>query len=393
MYDVVVVGGGPIGSHVACKMAGMGYAVLVLEKKEKLGGRVICAGIIGRECFSYFDISDSVVLRQANSAKIFSPSGKIIKLWRKENQAYIIDRAAFDSSMLNNARAAGAEYIFNSKVIDIQVKDDRVVVETVSNGSKLSYEARVAVIAAGFGSKLVEKVGLGKIGDFVIGAQAEVEAKDVDEVEVYTGQQVAPGFFAWLVPTSYQKALVGLLSRRSPREHLAKLLSSLKAEGRIDYGDAVIGCRGISIETPPKTYSRRLIAVGDAAGQVKPTTGGGIYFGLLSAEIAACNLQRALDKDDLSARSLAGYQRQWKKKLGQELRMCYWARKLYEKMSDQQIDRIFDITIARGIDRALLEADDLSFDWHGRAIVKLARQKALTKTLTAMKIPFSITLG
>ncbi len=55
MHDVIVVGGGPIGSHVACKMAGMGYAVLVLEKKEKLGGRVICAGIIGRECFSYFD--------------------------------------------------------------------------------------------------------------------------------------------------------------------------------------------------------------------------------------------------------------------------------------------------------------------------------------------------
>ena len=71
--------------------------------------------------------------------------------------------------------------------------------------------------------------------------------------------------------------------------------------------------------------------------------------------------------------------------------MCYWARKLYEKMSDQQIDRIFDITAAKGIDKALLEADDLSFDWHGRAIVKLARQKALTKALTAMKIPFSIT--
>ena len=139
-----------------------------------------------------------------------------------------------------------------------------------------------------------------------------------------------------------------------------------------------------------RTYGERLLVGGDAAGQVKPTTGGGIYYGLMCADIAARNLGRALEKDNLSAKSLANYEREWKRKLGRELRICYWGRKLYEHLSDRQIDRIFDIIKTNGIDEALLKADDLSFDCHGKAILKLVRQKVLTRALAAMKIPFRI---
>ena len=387
MHDVIVIGGGPVGSYVARKLAEVGYDVLVLEKRERVGERVCCTGIISRNCFDTFNIDSNLILKKANSARIFSPTGKIIRLHRRENQACIIDRAAFDSSMVERAGAAGAGYLFNNTAEDVELETDRIVVKTSGNNDKLEYEARVAIIATGFGSKLISKVGLGEYGDLVVGAQAEVGITSVDEIEVYTGNEVAPGFFAWLVPTSPQRALVGLLSRNSPKEYLKKLLSSLKADGKIDYDGGKIDCRGITIKPPARTYGRRLIVVGDAAGQVKPTTGGGIYFGLLSAEIAARNLRTALEKNDFSAKRLSGYQREWKKELGQELRICYWARKLYERLSDEQIDRIFDITIASCIDKALLEAEDLSFDWHGRAILRLARQKALAKPLKAMRIP------
>jgi flavin-dependent dehydrogenase len=126
---------------------------------------------------------------------------------------------------------------------------------------------------------------------------------------------------------------------------------------------------------------------------VKPTTGGGIYFGLLSAEIAARNLVTALEKDDLSAKNLSGYQREWKKELWQELKVCYWARKLYERLSDRQIERIIDITIENGIDKTLLEADDLSFDWHGRAILRLVRQKVIKKSIKTIRIPLGFILN
>jgi len=386
LYDVAVIGGGPVGSYVAYRLAEVGYGVVVLEQHKRLGEQVCCTGIIGQECVSSFAVEDNVILRQANSARLFSPSGKLLRLWREEPQAYIIDRVAFDVAMASRAQDKGAEYILNSLVRDIEVRGDRVRVEATCREERLNFEARVIVIATGFGSRLPEQLGLGKVSDFVMGAQAEVETTGIDEVEVYFGQEIAPGFFAWLVPTSPQRARVGLLSRHSPRLYLRKLIPSLLAQGKIASAEAELSYGGIPLKPLARTYSERVVVVGDAAGQVKPTTGGGIYYGLLCAQIAANNLQRALQADDLSLRSLAGYEREWKKKLGRELRISYWARKFYERLSDKQIDRMFDIIKSNGIDEALLKAPDLSFDWHSRVVLRLIRHRALFTAI--MKIPF-----
>jgi len=387
LHDVLIVGGGPVGSYVAYKLAGMGYDVAVLEQRERLGGQVCCTGIISQACASSFAIDSGVVLRWANSAKVFSPSGKLIRLWRPENQVCIVDREALDVAMASRAKDAGADYVLNCPVREIEVRDDRVILKAVGHRQRLSFEARAVVIATGFGSRLADRLGLGKVSDFVTGAQAEVTTRDVDEVEVYFGREISPGFFAWLVPTTPSRALAGLLSRRSPGLYLRRLISSLLAQGKIVSADGELSYRSISLKPLARTYGQRLIVVGDAAGQVKPTTGGGIYFGLLCADIAANNLHRALKRDDLSANSLASYEREWKRKLGQELRIGYWARRFYELLSDRQIDHIFDIIRANGIDEALLKADDLSFDWHGRVALRLMGQRALSKTIRAIKKP------
>jgi len=299
-------------------------------------------------------------------------------------------RAAFDVAVANGAQGKGAEYVLNSLVGDIEIKDDRVNVEAIRLGERLNFEARVVVIATGFGSKLSEGLGLGKASDFVLGTQAEVETIGVDEVEVFFGQEIAPGFFAWLVPTSPERALVGLLSRRSPGLYLKKLMSALLAEGKIASTEAELSYGGIPLKPLAKTCSQRLIVVGDAAGQVKPTTGGGIYYGLLCADIAANTLHRALENDDLSTKGLASYERQWRGKLGRELKIGYYARKFYERLSDRHIDRIFDIIESNGINEALLKAEDLSFDWHGEAVLRLVGHRAISQTLDMMKIPFHL---
>jgi flavin-dependent dehydrogenase len=210
----------------------------------------------------------------------------------------------------------------------------------------------------------------------------------VEEVEVYFGREVAPGFFGWLVPTSPGKALVGLLSRRSPEIYLHKLLSSLEAQGKIASAETKPSYRGILLKPLAKTCGDRLLVVGGAAGQVKPTTGGGIYYGLLCADIAVDTLHQALGRGDLSGKNLAGYERGWRRRLGRELRTGYWARKLYERMSDAQVDRAFDIIESSGIGDALLKEKDVSFDWHGEVIIRLLGHQLLARAIGVVKIPF-----
>ena len=389
MYDVAVVGAGPAGSQVAFRLAALGYEVVVVEKKTEIDAPVCCTGIISQECFNSLALDRDVLFRQASGARLLSPSGKSIRLWRPEPQVSIVDRPAFNAALASRAQRQGVEYRLNSPVVNVQVGDSGVCLEldTQGNGTE-SLQARVVVIATGFASKLVGGLGLGRAGDFVIGSQAEVETMGVDEVEVYFGEEMSPDFFAWLVPTLPGRALVGLLSRLSPDIYMRRLLVRLVTEGKIASNKVEMTHGGIPLQPLARTYGERLVVVGSAAGQIKPTTGGGIFYGLLCADIAANHLNRALKSDNLSAENLSRYQREWRKRLGTELKIGYWARKLYERLSDHQIDQIFDIIESNGIDEALLKADDLSFDWHSKVVLRLMADKALAKAMMAIKIPW-----
>ena len=386
MYDVIIIGGGPAGSRTAHMLARQGWKAVVLETRKGVGEKLSCTGIIGQECVRIFDIDDSVILRKVKSARLFSPSGKTIYIKRDEHQASILDRAAFDTAMARRAQNAGVQYLFDSAVHDMRITREGVEVYCRKRGGSLM--TRAVVIASGSGTRLTEVMRLGKTGDFVAGAQIEVPAKEADEVEVYFGQETAPGFFGWLVPTADGKARVGLLARKSPDEYLKKLLDLLASQGKITPGDGKPSYDSIPLKPLPKTYGDRVLVVGDAAGQVKPTTGGGIYYGMLCADIAADTLSKALHRDDLSSKNLSRYDREWRRKLGQELMIGYRARKLFERLSDQQIDHLFDVIEKNHIDAALLEAKDVSFDWHSRAIIKLLRRAVVARVFGSIWLPF-----
>jgi flavin-dependent dehydrogenase len=115
MHDVIVTGGGPVGSRVAHRLAAEGHKVLVLEKKPQPGTKTACTGIIGQECASAFNIDERAIIRRVNSASLFSPSGKRLHLRREEPQAVILDRKTFDISLVQRAQQAGAEYHHHRK--------------------------------------------------------------------------------------------------------------------------------------------------------------------------------------------------------------------------------------------------------------------------------------
>jgi flavin-dependent dehydrogenase len=365
----------------------MGHEVVVVDRKRGLWEPVCCTGIIGRECIDAYAIGDNVIHRWSRSARLFSPSGTSLKVWRPTPQAAILDRAGLNVTLASRAQGRGVHYVMDIEVRGLRFSGDRVKIEASRNGEPAGLEARAAVVASGYPSSLSEEAGLGRVADSAVGAQAEVSAPGIEEVEVYSGRGVAPGFFGWLVPTSPGVALVGLLTRREPAAHLEGLISRLMAEGKVTSVNVEPSYRPIPLRPLATTYADRLLVVGSAAGQTKPTTGGGVYYGLLCADIAADHLNRALEADDLSARRLSGYQREWRRDLSRELRMGYWARRVFERLDDDQLDRLFGVLESSGALESLAEAEDLSFDWHGGVVVRAMGYQALLRALLAVGLP------
>jgi len=375
-YDVIIVGAGPAGSYIAYKLASLGHDVAVFEEKSSAGLNVCCTGIISTECFQSLDLGTDLILTKVNSAKFFSPSGRCLRFQTERIQAYVVNRLLLDKVITSKAQSRGAQYFFSSPVIDIIPGKDSIQAETSCLGARKLFSARAVVLANGFRPKLPLKLGLGRIKNFLVGAQAKIEVKNVDEFEVYFSQEIAPGAFAWLVPTSTNKAYVGLLATSQAKLHLQNFLNHLFGQARVTSREAEIEQRAIPVGTLAHSYGDRVLVIGDAAGQVKPTTGGGIYFGHLGAKIAAEVLDEALSSDNLTAGQLSHYQKQWKAKMGKEISRGYWARRAYAKLSDRQIDGIFNVLDSSGMAEALLNSGNFSFDWHSGLITTILRRSS-----------------
>jgi digeranylgeranylglycerophospholipid reductase len=375
-YDVIIVGAGPAGSYIAYELASLGHNVAVFEEKSSAGLNVCCTGIISTECFQSLDLGTDLILTKVNSAKFFSPSGRCLRFQTERIQAYVVNRLLLDKVITSKAQSRGAQYFFSSPVIDIIPGKDSIQAETSCLGARKLFSARAVVLANGFRPKLPLKLGLGRIKNFLVGAQAKIEVKNVDEFEVYFSQEIAPGAFAWLVPTSTNKAYVGLLATSQAKLHLQNFLNHLFGQARVTSREAEIEQRAIPVGTLAHSYGDRVLVIGDAAGQVKPTTGGGIYFGHLGAKIAAEVLDEALSSDNLTAGQLSHYQKQWKAKMGKEISRGYWARRAYAKLSDRQIDGIFNVLDSSGMAEALLNSGNFSFDWHSGLITTILRRSS-----------------
>jgi digeranylgeranylglycerophospholipid reductase len=164
------------------------------------------------------------------------------------------------------------------------------------------------------------------------------------------------------------------MARRNAMKYFDHFIAHLHHQGKIRAHASNPLLRGITLKPPRQTFGERLLVVGDAAGQVKPITGGGIYFGLLCADIAADCLRTALNLNDLSPDRLSGYQQQWHNLLGQELKIAHGARKIFERMNDAFIERLCNMSKGRRVLQALAQNQSIGFDWHGQAIKRAARR-------------------
>ena len=384
MYDAIVIGAGPAGNIAALELAQRGHSVAVLDWRVNIGDK-LCTGIIGRECVELMPPAPEHIHGEARAATVVSPLGRRYRIARGETQAYIVDRPAYIHSVAEQAMQASAEYILNARVTDIRITDKRAKITARADGATAEYACRIVILASGFGSPLLRMAGIdnGKGEEYLVGCQVEASAPGLTETEVYLGDGTAQNSFAWLVPLSDSRALVGMAPRRRVDGQMDGFIARLKSEGRIADIAAKPQTWGIPIRPVSPSYADRTLVAGDAAGLVKPTTGGGIYYAFISGRLAAEAAQTAIASGKYAAKDLQEYERNWRKVFGRELRIGHYARLLYETLSDEQIERLAREFLSDSALDAYI-GDDVAFDWHGKVILKALRHASIRRVLTTL---------
>jgi digeranylgeranylglycerophospholipid reductase len=348
IVDALIVGGGPGGLFAADRLARRGHRVLVCEEHGTIGEPVHCTGIVAADSFDEFDLPRDTVLNALTRVTFVSPSLVPIGYTTPRPEAVVIDRGRFDRALADRARRAGAEVRTGVRVTDLEIDDQGVR----ARAGGVSVRARLVVLACGAAYRAQRRLGLGLPGSFLHTAQSEMPAARLGDVEVHFGQDVAPAGFAWAVPVerpSGPHVRIGVMTSHDAPRYFRQMLARVAAPWGVAPDAARPRLKILPLGVIGRTHATRLLVVGDAAGLVKPTTGGGIYYSILSAALAAETADRALLRDRLDAASLAPYESAWRARLASELNAQHALRRAAVAMSDTDIDRLFDLARTDGV--------------------------------------------
>lgn len=371
MQDVVIIGGGPAGLYAGARLAAAGFRITLLEEHPAAGRPVHCTGVLAAEAFDEFKLSRRSLLNELTTARFWSPAGHDITYGSGRVEAVVIDRHTFDQDLCETALSAGVSVEQGARATGVQIDGQGVTVKTLAG----EIRARVAVLACGANYALHRQVGLGMPRMFLHTAQMELPTSQLGDVELHFGSEIAPKGFGWVVPVIRPQQLcarVGVMCESDAPRYFNRLVSRVSERWAIDRGDIDRPRQKILPLAPlSRTYGDRLLAIGDAAGLVKPTTGGGIYYSLVSAGLAADVLADALSRGDLSADGLARYEHGWREKLSAEFQAQLKLRLVAHRMTDGDIEQLFELARTDGVMPIVRRT--ASFNRHRKLILELLK--------------------
>jgi digeranylgeranylglycerophospholipid reductase len=387
--DVVVVGAGPSGLITAREVARHGYDVLVLEEHPRIGVPDHCAGLLSTTGLDSLDLDppDSVVQNNVHGARMYAPDGTELTISRGRREALVVDRREFDSWLAGRAEDVGARILTNTKAIDATLDcRNRSTVLCQENGKTKEIKARIIVNAEGAIGRFSKAIGLPTVKRSSKLPAFQYEFRNVhldsEQVEMYYGRKLAPGFFAWCIPLGKNRARVGMAARSQVRKRLNwavqyhPIISNRINDGMINRKMGGIVLVGTPIS---RTYDDGILVIGDAAGIVKATTGGGVIMGGKAAKIAGRVIVGALSEGNTSAEYLKRYEYFWKKELLKDLIAMYTAQKMVSLLSDRGLNFIFKKVKEYGLIDTIEQHGDM--DRQSEVITQLLKNPRIALSL------------
>jgi geranylgeranyl reductase family protein len=378
VYDAIIVGAGPAGLSAARGLAATGCSVLVLEEHATVGQPVHCTGLLGLAAFDELDLPRDTIRTVLRSAMFRGAAGRTIAVDASGVSAAVVDRGAFDRALSRAAISAGAEVRCSHRAQSVLVETGHAIVAaTTPDGERHMFRGRACVLACGAQYRFNRQLGLGIPHTYLQTAQLETPFVPLDSVEIDLDRTIAPGGFAWVVPFTMDgmpSARVGLMASSGAARRFIRYAEGLARRLALPPGTASLQSprlKLLPLAPVARTYADRVLAVGDAAGLAKPTTGGGIYYSVLSGNIAAGVLSDRLRDDRLHAAALRPYQTQWRARLGPEIRAGLAFRTLAARFDNRAVDALLELAAVDGIVPLLRRTAD--FNWHRATAMALLR--------------------
>lgn len=357
--DIAVIGGGPVGAYSASLLSRIGFSVVIIEEHMVPGHPTQCAGLVNAAISKLPDmkeISSKTILSEIKGADVHSPSGSVVTIKSKNVQAITIDRGLMDRMLVTSAARNGSCIKLGCKITGICRKDGKWKVHYIGQYGEEMTTCDLVLICDGANHTIRRKMDLRIPQENIPGISCEIsfgkknDFGQWDMVGIFTGSKVAPGFFSWAIPCFTDNSIrVGLASTRKNdlRFLLNNLLSDQRfkkwsgitdAPSRIGYLKMNFG--NISLGPVDPYPQKGILLLGDSSGMTKPTSGGGIYPGLLSASLLADTFKS--HDMNISHNTICAFSRAWKKGMGRELERSMILRRIVREITDEEIDRSID---------------------------------------------------
>jgi digeranylgeranylglycerophospholipid reductase len=366
-YETVIVGAGPIGCYVAKQLTTNGRQVMVFEEHHTIGEPLHCAGLVTQRVLDITNCpSERIVQNTIYGAIIHSPTGSMLTIGGDKIHALVIDRQRFDEYIAQQALNAGAMFNLQSKVTAAKQNNDRIILDINDDEQKKTVECKLLIGADGAHSRIRTFFGFPKPAEQLqgIGAELSEVALDPKFVHIFVGRTTAPGFFAWAIPTntSGTTARIGLCIGKHHEFPLQHYFTTFLHQPL--FQDASILKRfGGSIPLGPlkRTTASHLMLVGDAAAQVKPTSGGGLYPGLLCASHCSDIAEAAFQSKQFDEDFLQRYHATWTKEIGRELSLGMRFRSMFLRLTDKEFDKYIEKLNTRKTIETINEYGDIDY--------------------------------